>query len=585
MPADALNYLYITNELNSVLSGGRIDKITMPEPDEIVLNVRANARNYSLTVSASPELARCHLITRVPGNPVTAPAFLMHLRKHIGGANITGVKLQPYERVIEIGLSAKNEMGFTENKVLISEIMGKYSNIILVNSDGKISDSIKRITLDTSAKRQILPGLTYNPAPSQDKINISETEKLKDALSRFEGGRLDNYLLKNLSGLAPSTISQAVFSAIGALTLSTTLDCKAQNAVFSELKNLYEIKKINPCIFLSGGEYADFGFTEYNYSYSEFKYFPTLNEALDEYYFGKQRTKRLNEKSHKLVTVLKNAISRTEKKLANFMQLREDANNLEKDKLFGELITANMYRIKQGLKFIEVENYYCDPPETICIPLDENKSPQFNAQRYYKKYAKKKKTIEMTNLQIAEAEGDLEYYQSVLFSFQTLKTLAEIEETAEEMRTTGIIAADKSVENKKASSKNGKKALNIKSTPKTPPSKIVYNGYNIIYGRNNTQNDGITKAARASDVWLHTQKIHGCHVIIENNNSTEFPADDVLLKAAAIAAGNSKASSSENVPVDYTFAKFVSKPRGAAPGKVIYVNQKTLYVKPEKHER
>lgn len=559
MPADSLHIKQIAIELNELLRGGRIDKLTMPEPDEIILHVHAKA-NHTVVMSANPSLPRVHITKNAPkNNPLTAPAFLMHLRKHIGGASITEVTAHDGERILMFSLKARNELGYEEKKTLICEIMGKYANIILANADGKISECIKHISPASSEKRPVLPGLTYSFPPPQNKINIFDGNALKSVLSSFEGGNAGGYILANAAGLAPATVNAITAAALGGLffTELTTEQIEKLADAFNQTRIL---KNAKPCVRKESGVKSDFWIKPFEQD-GEYEFFNSLNEAMDAHFFALDRDRRLSEKARIPKTTVKNAIARTEKKLKLFRERKAEASDAETDRLNGELITANIYRLKQGMSSFEAENYYEEPPQKITVKLDSSKSPQYNAQAYFKKYAKKKKTLSIVEEQIAEAVADLEYFNSIYDSFSF--TDAEgLEEITAELYAANLLHEPKGKRKKEKLLSGG---------------EIVFEGCTIRWGKTNYQNDRLTKAARASDTWLHTQKIHGSHVIVSGENVSER----VLVRAAQIAAYYSKARLGENVPVDYTLKKYVSKPKGSPPGKVVYTDYKTLFVTPQ----
>lgn len=557
MPADSIHVKLIAAELNEALSGGRIDKITMPDPDEIVLHVHRKA-NYSLVLSANTSLPRVHITSNPPkNNPLVAPSFLMHLRKHISGAIINRVFCRDGERIIILELATRNELGYEEKKALICEVMGKYANVILVNSDGKISEAIKHISPAGSELRPILPGLKYSYPPAQNKISIFDSQALKTLLNGFEGGKLDGYILAGAAGLAPVTITAVISNVLGGVYFDK-LDDKKTELLVNAFNADYIINNAKPCLSHSDGKtdfwiypfYGDVGY--------EFK--KSLNEAMDAHFGALDRDRRLAERARIPKTAVKNAIARTEKKLKLFTARLSEAADAEHDRLCGELIIANIYRLKQGLTEFTADNYYVDPPETITVPLDKSKSPQYNAQAYFKKYNKKKKSIEILTKQIAAAESDLEYFNSIFDSF-AYTDFEGLDEITAELYAAGIMHEPKN--RKKDKPQNG--------------GDTVIGGCRVRFGKNNYQNDRLTKQAHPEDIWLHTQKTHGSHVIISGNN---VPMS-VILRAAQIAAYYSKARLSDNVAVDYTFKKYVSKPKGSAPGKVIYTNYKTVFVTPK----
>ena len=558
MPADSLHIRQTAAELNALLSGGRIDKITMPESDEIVLFIH-NRGNHALVLSANPSLPRLHVTAHAPkNNPLTAPSFLMHLRKRIGGAVIESITPEPGERIVRFALRARGELGYEEKRTLICEILGKYANIVLVNEDGKISECIKHISPSSSDKRPVLPGLPYTVPPAQDKIDIFCPERLRALLDGFTGGKIDGFILAGAAGLAPSTINGIVTSVLGSVYADTLTNAQKDElaAAFDAARLLAAVR---PVLRKDENGKTDFWIAPFWHE-GEYTFFPTLNEAMDAYYSDLDRERRLQEKAHVPKTAVKNAIARTEKKLKLFLSRRNEAADAETDRLFGELITANMYKLKQGMESFTAENYYADPPALVRIPLQADKSPQYNAQAYYKRYAKKKKTLAVVREQIEQAENDLEYFHSVFDSFSYTDE-AGLEEIAAELQAAGLIRAYKT-KNKKAK--------------ELPGEQITFHGCVIRWGKTNYQNDRITRGARPDDIWLHTQKTHGSHVVV----SGEHISNEVLLRAAEIAAYYSKARLADNVPVDYTRKKFVNKPKGAAPGKVFYTDYKTLFVTP-----
>lgn len=562
MPNDALTYSLISRELNDRLTGGAVNKLSMPYKDEIILTVRKDGAISHLLISASPSGARMHLTAHVPENPMTAPAFLMHLRKHIGGARITGVEQTPYERIVSVRLLARNELGDLTEKRLVAEIMGKYSNIILVGADGTVSDSIKHITGDISGKRIVLPGVRYENAPPQAKTDIRDEQTLRSHLTAFNGGKTANYILKQLSGLAPVSINEAVVRAVGA-EFADRLDNRRIEAILRELKALYDFDGAAPCVMTREGNAVDYCVQPYRSYHAETVPYPSLNEAADAYYFDIDRKSRFDEKARMLYAAVKTALAHAETKLANFKEKRAEAEDFEQDRIKGELVTANIYRLKNGAASFTADNYYTGG---VCeIALDPAFSPAENAQRYYRRYAKKKKTFSMTESQIAETAERADYLESLSAAFKLCSLPEELEEIRVEMENAGILKSKKTSK---------------KKTEPSKPIEVTLDGFTVRIGKNNLQNDLLCRSARPDDIWMHTQKIHGSHTVV-TTDGREVP-DATLRKAAGFCAYYSKARDSENVPVDYTLMRFVSKPRGAAPGKVIYAEQKTLYVTPQR---
>lgn len=562
MPSDALHYSFVAAELDALLSGGRIEKIAMPEKEEILLSVRAHGNNYFLIISASPACPRCHLTKAKKENPLVAPAFLMHLRKRIGGAKILSVKSVHCDRTVIFELSALGEMLYEERFSLVAEIMGKYSNIILVGSDGKISDCVKKVGFDVSSKRQILPGLTYLPAPNQDRIDPLDCEGVARALEGFCGGEVGGYLLKKVKGLSPASLDQAVFAALGR-TFSDALDEGERKAIALSLSQLYDFTEAKPCLLLSESG-SDFYLKPYSLCGGTPKFFDTLSEAMDEFFLKKTEQIGFDEKSRQLLAALKNAVSRTEKRLAGFLQKQLECRDFERDKIFGELLVSNLYRLRGGESQVVLENWY-DDFRLVTVPLNPAKTASECAQEFFKAYNKKKKTLEQLKPLIADAEEKLDYYDSVMTAFSLCGTLSELNELREELACAGIVQG--------AFDKGKRKHISA-----SKPTELDLGGFTVRIGRNNLQNDELTKTAKKEDIWLHTKAVHGSHVVIVSGGK-EVPIE-VVLKAAALAARHSKAAMSENVAVDYTQVRYVVKPHGAPPGKVVYTHQKTVFVNP-----
>ena len=581
MPADALHYKFIAQELSDALTNGRIDKITSADIGAVRLSVYANGKTRHLFISISPARARC-LLTEQPTQSLLTPTpFAAHLKKHLLGGRITQIAAEPNERVVKIFIAAKDELGYDAAFTLYAEIMGKHSNLILVNGSGKITDSIKRVPFDMSSKRQVLPGLPYTPAPVQNKANPLDENSLHAVLDAYSGGDLRSYLLQSLSGLSPASIFESVFNAFDMKNKNLTSDVlKVTGAKLTELalkrlakeiKRLFDPAEFAPCVQVVDGQTVDFYLKPYHSCDAVgYEKAATLNEAAERYYREAEITDTMNKKQHKLTAVVKADLARAEKKLAALLEHKFSAEDFEHDRIKGEILTANLYRIKHGDKVLTAENYYVVPPIPIRIPLDDALSPAKLAGRFYKQYQKKKKTLEVTTPQIEAAKTDIEYLDSILTSLAAYESLSDLDEIAEELTIKGLLK-EKKTEKRKVKT----------DTALSGVKKTEFDGYLILTGKNNLQNDALVKSCAPNDLWLHTKNIHGAHTVIVNPKKT-LPPEGVIRHAAQITALYSKASDSEGVPVDYTFAKFVSKQKSAAPGKVIYKNQKTVYVTPKK---
>ncbi len=555
MPSDALTYSFIASELNNTLSGGRIDKITMPFSHTVILWIRANQTNYKVILSADCNHPRAHITTANFINPENAPSFLMHLRKHILGAKINRVHLAEYERILTFELYKSNELGYGVIKRLIVEIMGKYSNVILVDENGKISDAIRRVGLDESRVRQVLPQLSYVAPAPQDKLDVTAKDEIIRRIKAFEGGKIENYILSFIKGLAPVSITEAVNNA------KTNEPHLNANSVYESIYNLYH-DKISPCVAYANNKAIDFLLRPYKTVGETYKSYNTINEAIDAYFLETTVSNVMQSKINELKKTVNGVINKTQKKLTEFLYSLNSASDYEKDKLKADLITANIYRIKKGDEKVVVNNCYSDDYEEITITLDSTLSPQAQAQKAYKKYNKKKRTVIAINEQIEKAKVELDYFESVLTHIETAETEDDVNGIILELSEYGLIKTQKS-----------------KKIPPAQLNEFNVNGFTVTVGKNNLQNDKITKSAKPYDVWLHAQKIHGAHVIIATNGQPV--PDDVILFAASKAALYSKAKLNDTVAVDYCQKKYVSKPSGAKAGKVIYKNQKTVFVKPQ----
>lgn len=550
MPSDALTYHFIAKELNDLLVGGKIEKINMPENDEVFLTIRAQRERQTLILCAGNN-PRVHITNAQKENPLVPPAFCMNLRKNIGGGIIKSISTYPFERIIFIDIFYKNELGVRNDKRLICEIMGKYSNIVICDENRKILECLKHIPLDISKKRQLLPGLIYE-VPTQDKLTPLDSNGIKQ-IKFSEDPYLD--IMNNVMGLAPVTVTEAIFNAN-----ISQINENAIERIADELKNLY-LLPLKPCL-ING---KDFFIRPYNSIKGDYLYFESINKAMDAFFTDKDFSQRLSSKSKALLSSVKSAYKRTEKRLSEFLIRLKECENYQNDRILGEILTANMYKLKPGMASIVLENFY--DGQNVEIKLDPTLSPAANAQKYFDKYNKKKRTIEATSKLIEKTKEEKQAYEAIIFSLENVTELNELNDIAEEMALLGLIKARTKNKHEKPSS----------------PLMAEVNGFKILIGKNNIQNERLFKNAAKNDIWLHTRLIHGSHVIIQTENR-QVP-ENVLLTAAQYAAYYSKARNSDKVEVDYTLVKNVSKPSGAALGKVVYKNQKTIIVTPKPIER
>ena len=544
MAFDASVIRCLTAELREKLVGARIDKIHQPQKDELVLVLRAMKDSFKLLLSVNPAASRLHLTEKKAENPSAPPMFCMFLRKHLSGGKITDIFQVDFERIIQFKIESYDELGDLTEKTLVVEIMGKHSNIILLNKDGVVMDSIKRIDISTSSVRQVLPGLTYK-LPPNDRLNPLESELNPEILNSREP---EKALLSVYSGISPQLADEILKSGFDKVM------SRIRNNDFSPII-LYKEDKPSDFAVIPLSSLEDGIHTEACES---------ISCALDTVYESKAHSLLLSRLSAELVHMIHNNIDRCEKKLAIFARQIQDAAKRETYRIKGELLTANLYRVQFGDTEITVDNYYDPNGKKITIALEPNLSPAKNAQKYYTKYNKAKTSEEQAYIQQKKTQKELNYLESVLDEILRAESPAEIAEIKEELRDEGYIKRDPSVRSKKS--------------VLSKPLHFEIEGYDVFVGKNNRQNDELTlKFARSQDIWLHTKNIPGSHVIIQKKQNEEIP-DTVIVKAAELAASHSKAKNAPKVPVDYTVVKNVKKPSGAKPGMVIYDHYNTVYV-------
>lgn len=573
MPFDAIAVSAVLNECEKNILGGRIEKIHQPEKDEIRLYIKNTGKQFILLLCASPSLARIQFTQSKKPNPIDAPLFCMLLRKHIGGGRIVSLEQHFFDRILDIGIEATDELGDRRVKHLIIEIMSRQSNIILV-SDGKVIDSIRRVDLSLSAARSILPGITYQFPPIQDKLNPLEADYdgiFEKMLSFQSDMPVEKAVLSGFRGTSPTFGREIAYRSTG--STDTRLDgsnikrvCETLFAAFKDIK----AKRYLPEVISYVGKTVDF--TAYDISYyskDDIKTFDTLSEAMDAFFYLRDTQERIRQKSASIRKIVLNALARCRKKLSIQQDKLAEAENAGKYRIYGDVLTANLYKLSGGESVAILENYYEDGMPRIEIPLDSAKSPQKNAEIYYTKYRKFKTAKIKTQEQLTKNLAEIEYLESIQGSIDIAETEEDLNEIRREL-----------IENKYIREENnGKK--NKRKPEKSEPLKFEYEGYEIYVGRNNKQNDFVTlKIAKTYDIWLHVKDSPGSHVIIKNQG-VDIPGG-VIEHAASLAAYYSSAREQNKVSVDYCHKKNVKKPSGAMPGKVIYENYKTAYVTPRK---
>lgn len=566
----------IVHELNTKIVGGKVDKIYQPEADEIIISIRTFSGNYRLLLSASAANARVHFTEAKRENPMTPPMLCMLMRKHLSGGKIVKVSQIEFDRIIKIDIESYNELGDLGLKSIIVEIMGRHSNIIFIDENNKILDSAKHVDFTVSAVRQILPGFIYELPPKQDKTAPTEfsiVEFMNDLAKQSGDTLLDKFLLSRIMGMSPLIAREIVYRFAGHTKVTKDEIDEAKFVTYVQSvcedisNNIY-----SPCVVLDIVTGKPLAFSCVNlmqYGDSvKLKKVESISEAIDDYYLTRAAQERMKQKSANILKLVNNNIDRCTKKLAMHRRNLEKSKDREKYKIYGDLLTASMYKVKYGMSEVEVENYY-DNNNPITIKLDSNISPAQNAQKYYKKYNKAKVTEEHAAEQIEGAEEELAYLETVLDSIVKAESPRDLSEIKDELAEQGYISRSAGAKKKK-------------KTQKSSPMKFVSSdGYEILVGRNNKQNDELTiRMSYSTDIWLHTKEIPGSHTLIRTGGTGEAP-ENTILEAAQLAAYYSKAKNSAQVPVDFTQVKNVKKPNGAKPGFVIYERNQTVYVTPK----
>lgn len=565
MPFDGTFLFKLKEELQSEISS-RADKIHQPSGDELVFFLRgfSGTRRLIINLSASP---RVYLCSHSPENPATPPRFCTVLRKYLSGARLKEVRTEGLERILFLDFDSFNEMGDEVRHTLILELISSAANAILVNSEGKIIDALRRSDLET-AERIIHSGARYRMPTSQNKLNpLTATAEELASAAAISNKELWQAVLEVTAGASPLIAREIAYL----VDKDVTKRCEQIENLKEKLTHAFEsfkktlVAKPTPTLIMKNGQPCDFCWCEISQYGAEQKVFENLSALCDEFFLQKQKKEQAAAKTGELarhLTTLRARIAR--KTLARKRDL-EKCEGAETARIKGELIKANLYAIKKGMQSVELENYYSETLEPMLIELNPALSAADNAARYFKEYKKLMSARGMLSELIAESERELDYIDSVQEALSRAETVAELTAIKQELVSQGYIRIVGSRPTKKAA---------------VQPQRFISSaGFEVLVGRNNTENDKLTlSVAEKNDIWLHTKEIHGAHVIIRCLGKE--PDNDTLLFAANLAALNSKAKNSSTVPVDYTLARYVKKPSGAKPGAVIYTNQKTIYVTP-----
>ena len=557
MAFDGIVTKSILKELKPLIIGGKIDKIHEPDKNTIILGIYSQGKNYNLNICIDAHNCRINLTTHNRTNPLVAPNFCMLLRKYLIGGRISNISMLGLERLITIEIETLNDFNEIEIKTLIIELMGKHSNIILTNQKNIIIDAMRHLSSESSY-REILPSRNYN-LPNSDKFDFTALKSFYEFYSKFENTNFDD-LAKQFSNTFTG------FSLSFAKSVITKCnDLQKAYDYISDIVNGTKPLEFEP--IYKNDKIYDYVLTISNSNKNQ-----NLNCFIDDFYFERETVETFTNYRNTILKMILEILKKYNSRLLSINSKLKECDEMDKYKLYGELITANLYRLSNTHSpSIDLENYY-DNNNLISIPLDTKYSPNMNAKRYFKKYSKLKNAFQIVSKQKAETEKELNYIESIVYELENASTLEDVQTIFEEI-SENVVFKEK-LKKKEKKNKISKK----KKQQSFSPIEYEIDGFKIYVGRNNKENDWLTLSfANKNDIWFHTKDIHGSHVILKVDKPIN---DDILVKCAEIAAKHSKARNSSNVPVDYCLVQFVKKPHGAKPGMVIFTNNKTLNVKP-----
>jgi len=573
MPLDGITIASVVHELNATVLGGRIDKITQPEPDEIIINMRGGGTNHKLLITANSNAPRLGFTNVTKQSPLKAPMFCMVLRKHLTSGRILNISQPNFERIVEFDIESMDEMGDKSVKTLLVEIMGKHSNIILVDKNRKILESIKHVPPSVSSVRPVLPGMMYSSPPSSKKnpLEVHSAADFKQSIS-VPVMKIQEAIYKNLNGISPIAASE-ICSLANVLPDTFTADLTEGEfallfGAFSNVFTRISAGDFDPVIYLDeAGKMLDFSaFPLSVYGMHATQNFASPSNLLETFYVRRDESYRVSQKITDLKKLVTTHQERSRKKQFVYDKTLEEIKDRDILRIKGELLNAYMYAVEKGANTFVAENFY-DENKPLEINLDSTLTAAENAQRYFKLYNKQKRTFAALEEQMVKNNEDLAYLDSVAIAMDTITDEADIAEIRAELAEQGFAKRIPSTKNRKA------------VTVSKPLKYISADGFEMYVGKNNTQNDMLTmKTAKPADIWMHTKDIPGSHVIIVTEGREVPPS--TILEGANLAAYHSKAKNSAGVPVDYVQKKYVKKPNGAKPGFVIYEGHSTVYVTP-----
>ena len=573
MPMDGLTLGFAAREMEQLLIGGRIDKVTQPEKDTLILLIRAGSENRRLLLCASPNNARCHLTAQNYPNPLEPPMFCMLLRKQLLGGRILSLKQMGGDRVLHLTVDTVDELGDHVARVLILEVMGRHSNLILTDGNGRIIDAARHVSQDMSRVRQIQPGLTYAPPPGQEKLDPAQAtaETLLPYLEKNAAMPLQKALGASLTGYSAPAARELCCRVTGS-TQAAIDPAELPQLAARIVDFLHRMPSLTPPVVLvdEQGDPTDvFPFPYVSCDTARQQPAASLSAALERYFGARDQKDRIDQKSASMVRLLKTHIERCEKKLALQNEELANADRMDEYRLMGELLNANLWQLHRGQEAVTVQNFYDENGGEITIPLDKQLTPAQNAQRYFKKYQKARSARDTAAQQKEKTLAELSVLESALLDVGKCVGESELNEIRGELQRMGYIRA----------------SMNRRQLKQLPPSKPYHyrsaDGIDIYVGKNSLQNDRLTGSARGGELWLHAKDMPGSHVIVRTE---DLVPETTLKQAAQLAAWYSKGQRSSSVPVDYTLRKYVKKPGGAAPGFVHYTNQRTAYMTVEERD-
>ena len=576
MPLDAICLTAVAHEIAAAIVGGRIDKIHQPGRDEVVLAIRSG-KNCKLFLSANPSHPRAQLTEISRENPDKPPMFCMLLRKHLTGARILGVEQPPMERVLQLVLEATDELGDRVQRQLVLEAMGRHSNLILLDHEGRIIDCLRRVDSEMSVRRQVLPGLFYHLPPAQEKLDpmaLTREELQRELSAAPEESQADRWLLDTFGGLSPLISRELAWRAGGRTDIRLhQLGENGRNRLLDELERLLNSvrgKTFTPTVIKRDNKPFDFTFMpvgQYE-GLAQVSGGESFGQLLDDFYATRETMERVRQQGQDMIRTVTNARDRTARKIGLQEQELEATHDRELLRQKGDIITSNLHAMSKGMARLKTYNFYDPEGGDIEIALDPLLTPQQNAAKYYKDYNKAKTAEQVLTVQLEKGRQELDYLNSVLESVALAEGERDLQEIRQELVETGYL--------RRASKAKGRE----KKVAARPLEFCSTAGLRISVGKNNAQNDLLTtKMASKGDIWFHTQKIHGSHVVLWTEGGQ--PDLQSLNEAACLAAWYSQGRESDKVPVDYTPVKFVKKPAGARPGMVVYTTYETAWVTPD----